>query len=157
MFKSHCYTEPSLRVQILIDIDCGDWRNSVTFMANTPHIAYCASLPLLHTGISRIASLGRYCITQAGHRRLHIQITLFLIVECWKILFKLFSLHFSIITWNMRYIFVLASSWLETTFLGDIEDAELLYNSYYDPVLYPVVLPESPLEDAEPEADEPTV
>ncbi|KAJ6833429.1 uncharacterized protein M6B38_115840 [Iris pallida] len=40
---------------------------------------------------------------------------------------------------------------------GDVDDAELLYNSYYDPVLYPVVLPESPLEDAEPETDEPTV
>ncbi|KAJ6815221.1 auxin response factor 12-like isoform X2 [Iris pallida] len=39
---------------------------------------------------------------------------------------------------------------------GDIEDAEILYNSYYDPLLYPMVLPESPLEDAEPEADEPT-
>ncbi|KAJ6843777.1 zinc finger MYM-type protein 1-like [Iris pallida] len=38
---------------------------------------------------------------------------------------------------------------------GDIEDAELLYSSYYDPVLYPVVLPESPLEDVGTEANEP--
>ncbi|KAJ6795707.1 putative basic proline-rich protein-like isoform X2 [Iris pallida] len=45
------------------------------------------------------------------------------------------------------------SSTSPVIFLRQVEDAELCYNSYYDPVLYPVVLPESPQEDDGTEAD----
>ncbi|KAJ6823775.1 splicing factor PWI domain-containing protein isoform X1 [Iris pallida] len=38
---------------------------------------------------------------------------------------------------------------------SNTEDDELYYNSYYDPVLYPVTIPEPSPEDADPEATEP--
>ncbi|KAJ6819977.1 hypothetical protein M6B38_398710 [Iris pallida] len=41
--------------------------------------------------------------------------------------------------------------------LGNTEDDELFFNSYYDPVLYPVTVPEPSPEDADPEATEPDI
>ncbi|KAJ6822755.1 hypothetical protein M6B38_387845 [Iris pallida] len=41
--------------------------------------------------------------------------------------------------------------------LGNTEDDELYYNSYYDPVLYPATVPEPSLEDADPGTAEPDV
>ncbi|KAJ6827472.1 uncharacterized protein M6B38_127020 [Iris pallida] len=38
---------------------------------------------------------------------------------------------------------------------GNTEDDELFFNNYYDPVLYPVTVPEPSPEDADPEATEP--
>ncbi|KAJ6799410.1 hypothetical protein M6B38_207940 [Iris pallida] len=50
----------------------------------------------------------------------------------------------------MRCTFRSCSLLTGDNILGNTEDDELYYNSYYDPVLFPATVPEPFPEDAEP-------
>ncbi|KAJ6838752.1 hypothetical protein M6B38_319015 [Iris pallida] len=61
---------------------------------------------------------------------------------------------FKLTVLNLAWI-ILCSLLTRDTILGNTEDDELFFNSYYDPVLYPVTVPGPSPEDADPEATKP--